>query len=184
MDTLENKSRGSALFLPGMYVRVPLETERLDNEFRDFNIGQIDSINESSNTASIKLYDLPYVEERVVECYLDNLDRCRILPDTSFNMTNGEQRGRILLHCSDEWQTEELLQYYVQLEGEKVVRRLSEDRLLVASNRQNPNPYQQILRYEFQNPIWKFNRDRVLEGYGEKPKWLHVCWAIQTVATY
>jgi ATP-dependent helicase HepA len=150
-----------------MYVRVPLETERLDNEFRDFNIGQIDSINEAANTASIHMYDLPGGAETVIECSLDHLDRCRILSDTSFIMTNGEQQGRVLLHCSDEWKAEQFLQYYVQLEGERVVRRLGEDRLLVASNRQNPDPYQQMLRYEFQNPIWRSNRDRVLEGYGE-----------------
>jgi ATP-dependent helicase HepA len=164
---LERESSRNSQFLSGMYVRVPLDTERIDNEFRDFNIGQIDSINEAANTASIHIHVLLGGEGTTIECSLDHLDRCRVLPDTSFIMTNGEQRGRVLIHCSDEWKAEQSLQYYVQLEGEKVVRRLSEDQLLVASNRHNPDPYQQLLRYEFQNPIWKFNRDRVLEGYGE-----------------
>lgn len=39
--------------------------------------------------------------------------------------------------------------------------------MLVASHCQKPNPYEQLSRYELHNPIWKFNRDQLIESYAE-----------------
>ena len=39
----------------GMYVRFPVDTERSDNEFREFRIGQIRGINSIAHTAFIRL---------------------------------------------------------------------------------------------------------------------------------
>jgi SNF2 family DNA or RNA helicase len=73
----------------------------------------------------------------------------------------------VLIHCSDEWVDGQFLEYFAQLAGEKMIQCVSETDIVIAPNRQSPDPYQQMLSYEFQNPIWKFQRDRVVESYSE-----------------
>jgi len=146
-------------------VRVPLEIERQDKEFRDFNLGQIQNIDEIAYTALVCLYEIDNVRE--MECSLDYLTRCRILPDTEITTTHEQRHGRLLIHCEDAWKTGVFLDYYVQFDGEKRVTRISEEHLIVAAHRQNPDPLEQLRRYELQNPIWKFSRDMVVERYNQ-----------------
>ena len=153
--------------LPGMYVRVPLEIDRQDSEFRDFKLGQIHSINDIANTALVYLHEFNKDDSEEIECSLDYLHRCRILPDTNFTVLHEEKKGRLLIHCDDEWTLGEFLEYYALFDNEKIVTRISEEQIAVTSNRQNPDPYDQLLAYELQNPVWKFNRDRLVESYSE-----------------
>src|SRR5205823_5998772 len=44
---------------------------------------------------------------------------------------------------------------------------IDEGSIQVASNRQNCQPASQLLNYEFQNPSWRFPRDRLIESYRE-----------------
>lgn len=167
MVNLERDRLQNTALLPGMYVRVPLEAERPDNEFRDFGLGQVCSIDDVTNTARVKLYGLPEDETAEVECSLDRLSRCFILPHTKFTSFQIEKQGQILFQCQDTWPPGRLIEYYVQIEGEEGVSRIDERSLQVASNRQNYPPVFQLLNYEFQNPSWKFPRDRLIENYRE-----------------
>src|SRR6266571_2394392 len=137
-----------------MYVRFPLETERSDNEFRDFRIGQIRDINTIAHTALIRSGPQNEDEPSEIECSLNHIDRCRILPDTIFTAMYVRRPGRILIHCSDIWVSRQFLDYYVLFDGEKEVKRISEAEIRVPAIRQNPSPDQQLHRYEFQNPTW------------------------------
>src|SRR5260221_5462389 len=149
----------------GMYIRFPFEAERSDNEFRDFRIGQIRGINNVARTVLVR-FDSPDEDEpSEVECSLSHVGRCRILPDTLFTTMYVRRPGRILTHCSDGWMPGQFLDYYVLFDGEKEVKRISETEIRVSSTRQNPNPDQQLRRYEFQNPTWKSLRDQVIESY-------------------
>jgi hypothetical protein len=150
----------------GMYVRFPFDAERSDNEFRDFRIGQIRGINTIAHTALIRFDSQNEDGPSEIECSLNHIDRCRILPDTLFTTMYVKRPGRILIHCNDEWIQGQFLDYHVLLDGEKEVRRISEAEMWVSSFRQNPDPNQQLRRYEFQNPTWKSMRDQVIEGYG------------------
>lgn len=150
-----------------MYIRMPLETERTDNEFRDFGLGQVYSIDDIANTAHIKLYGLLEDETVEVECLLDYLSRCFILPHTKFTFFQTGKQGQILVQCQDTWSSGKLIEYYVQIEGEKSVSRIDEGSIQVTSDRQNYPPSLQLLNYEFQNPSWKFPRDRLIEVYRE-----------------
>ncbi len=149
----------------GMYVRFPIEAERSDNEFRDFRIGQIRGINAIAHTALIRFDPQNEDEPSEIECSLNYIDRCRILPDTIFTTMYVRRPGRILIHCSDAWIPGQFLDYYVLFDGEEEVKRISEAEIQVSSIRQNPSPDQQLRRYEFQNPTWKSLRDQVIEGY-------------------
>src|SRR6266568_5110387 len=149
----------------GMYVRFPIEAERSDNEFRDFRIGQIRGINAIAHTALIRFDPQNEDEPSEIECSLNHIDRCRILPDTIFITMYVRRPGRILIHCSDRWIPGQFLDYYVLFEGEKEVKRISEAEIRISSTRQNPSPDQQLRHYEFQNPAWKSLRDQVIEGY-------------------
>ncbi|OLD63585.1 MAG: hypothetical protein AUF65_01875 [Chloroflexi bacterium 13_1_20CM_50_12] len=149
----------------GMYVRFPFEAERTDNEFREFRIGQIQSFNSIAHTSLIRFDPQNEDEPSEIECSNNHIDRCRILPDTIFTTLYMRRPGRILIHCSDRWIPGQFLDYYVLFEGEKEVKRISEAEIRVSSTRQNPNPEQQLRRYEFQNPTWKSLRDQVIEGY-------------------
>jgi ATP-dependent helicase HepA len=149
----------------GMYVRFPFKAERSDNEFRDFRIGQIRGINTVAHSALVRFNSPDEDVASEVECSLNHIDRCRILPDTLFTTMYVKRPGRILIHCNDEWIRGQFLDYYVLLDGEKEVKRISEAEIRVPSTRQNPSPDQQLRRYEFQNPTWKSLRDQVIESY-------------------
>jgi hypothetical protein len=145
-----------------MYVRVPLEAERTDNEFRDFGLGQVSFIDTVTNTAHVKLYGLSEDEPVEIDCLLAYLTRCFILPNTKFTSFRLGKQGRVLFQCQDIWFPGTLIEYYVQIEGEKGISRLNEGCIQVTSNRQNYPPSFQLLSYEFQNPSWKFPRDRLI----------------------
>jgi ATP-dependent helicase HepA len=150
-----------------MYIRMPLETERTDSEFRDFVLGQVYSIDDVANTAHIKLYDFLEDETVETECLLIYLSRCFILPHTRFTSLQTGKQGQILVQCQETWLSGKLIEYYVQIEGEKSVSRIDEGSIQVTSDRQNYPPSLQLLNYEFQNPSWKFPRDRLIEVYRE-----------------
>lgn len=152
-------------FAIGMYVRFPLETERSDHEFRDFRIGQLRGVNTVAHTALVRFDPQNEDGPSEIECSLNHIDRCRILPDTPFTTLYVRRPGRILIHCSDAWRPGQFLDYYVLFDGEAEVKRISEAEIRVSSFRQNPDPGQQLRRYEFQNPAWRSLRDQVIEGY-------------------
>src|SRR5260370_9460713 len=148
-----------------MLGRFPFEAERADNEFREFRIGQIRSINTIARTVLVRFDPQNEDGPSEIECSLNNIDRCRILSDTLFTTMYVRRPGRILTHCSDGWIPGQFLDYYVLFDGEVEVKRISEAEIQVSSFRQTPDPDQQLHRYEFQNPTWKSLRDQVIESY-------------------
>lgn len=152
-------------FIPGMYVRAPQDIDRNEKDFREFRIGQVHSINAIAASAIVH-FSHPECDEPVdKEFPLTYLQRCRILPETPFTLKNNTTSGKILIHCSDNWLAGEYQEYYVLFYSTKKTLRLSEAEIVVSSIRQNPQPEQQLLLYEFQNPLWKNLRDQVIESY-------------------
>jgi ATP-dependent helicase HepA len=154
--------------LAGMYVRIPLDRERTDYEFRDFGIGRIAGFDQIANTVTVSLqtYDPDEPPKEVpIECPRGFVYRCHILPATQFTHAPTGQAGQVLIACSDEWVDGQFCDYYVQIEGQVI--RVSEADIIVASHRQSPHPYHQLSRYEFQHPIWKSHRDDLIESYAE-----------------
>src|SRR5437660_3048395 len=165
--SLEKDAKVIAKYLPGMYVRVPLETQRLDNNFRDFVLGQIQHVDVISHFVRIRLYGLPEDEPGEIEVSLDVVDRCLILPYSHFTIAQTGEQGRILHSCDTAMISGEFQEYYVQIEGKHKVTCVNESTLQVAANRQDYSPVSQLLHYEFQNPVWKSPRDQVVESCSE-----------------
>lgn len=162
-----NSYKGILSLIPGMYVRVPLDIERTDNNFREYRMGQLCTLDEVANTATIRFHGHVDDEQDEVECPLDYLDRCFILPDTACELAHNGQRGRILYRCSDDFLPGTFAEYYMQIADVAGVVRVRESDLLVQRIRQDYDPRAQLLRYEFQQPVWKFPRDRLIEAYSE-----------------
>ena len=167
MVSLKKDTEVTEQYLPGMYIRVPLETQRPDNNFREFVLGQIQSVNTISCCAQIRLYGLTEDEPDDLEILLDSIDRCFILPHSSFTIAQTGEQGRILYARKAFWTPGKFIEYYVQIEGKPGVTCINESVLQVAANRQDYPPVGQLLRYEFQNPVWKSPRNHVIESCSE-----------------
>lgn len=152
----------------GMYVRFAVEEDRQDNEFRDFRIGRIASIDDLAEIAIIAVVmqepGAPAISEEH-EYPLAHVERCRVLPGTPFSHVTGSQHGVVLAPCYDGWEQGQLREYYVEVDG--AIGRVTEDCLVIASTRQDPEPLDQLRRYEFQHPMWKNDRDDIVLSYHE-----------------
>ena len=87
MKRLVFQTKSGKSLLTGMYVRVPVDTDQPDGEFRDFRIGQVTDIDELAGVVKVKAltYSLDQPPIMVtVESPLSWITRCRILPDTEF----------------------------------------------------------------------------------------------------
>ena len=154
-------------FIPGMYVRVPLDVEYTGQNFRDFRLGHIQALDDIANTAKVRFYDQVEDEPEELELALEYLDRSFILPGTNCQFASNKQHGYILHRCSDILKDREFTEYYVLTEGATGVIRARENDLQVFRNRQDYDPRAQLSRYEFQNPTWRGPRNHLIEVYSE-----------------
>jgi superfamily II DNA or RNA helicase len=155
-------------FKPGMCVRVPIDTQRIDRNNRDFRIGKIEKIDDVANTAIVVLLNFSPGEspkEDHLEYSLRDLMRCRVLPETIFTHSSRGIHGKVLIDCEDVWVDGAFKHYYVQLDG--IIQCISENDITIPSHRQNPNPFQQLHTYELQHPIWRDLRNKVVISYSE-----------------
>jgi ATP-dependent helicase HepA len=153
---------------PGMYVRVPIDADRRDREFRDYRLGQLREVNLVANEATVSLFghaNDARVAKQELQCPLDIIERCRVLPDSPCIVARTGQHGRILVDCRVEASADGYRDYYVLLQGE--MRRMREADLIITSDRQDPRPGQQLRHYEFHSPIWRFDRDALIESYAQ-----------------
>ncbi|MBK8989771.1 MAG: DEAD/DEAH box helicase family protein [Chloroflexi bacterium] len=153
---------------PGMYVRIPFDLVESPGEYRDYRIGQLVDINSVANSARIKLQTYSPgqpVAQEIAERDIAHIHRCHILPETLFIHAETKQTGQVLLPCLTEWEEGKLCDYYVEITGQ--IKRLSEEKILVASHRQSPHPLEQLKRYELHHPRWKTERDQLIESYAE-----------------
>jgi|GEM_PF-796747 len=177
MMRYSHDNQPSPLF-PGMIVRFPMDIDDDPADFREFCLGRIEQIMYSSATAVIRtlIFDLSEAElsrdvsivatEHRFERPLDQLTRCRVMADSSFqSVTNPQVSGRVLTTCEAGFPEGQLLDYFVQIDGR--IQRLSEADILVGSTRQDVDPITQALGYELQNPSWHQPRDHIVEAYGE-----------------
>ncbi|MGB1250862.1 MAG: SNF2-related protein [Candidatus Promineifilaceae bacterium] len=161
-------------FKIGMYVRVPTfeedasETHRKSGDLRDFRIGRITNLNPIANSCEVtcqvhRTYQKP--EYIAIEYDLGLIKRGWILPNTPFQREGTTRWGRILVTVSDSHIQDTFANYFVEIGGKVII--LSEDELLVASHRQDVNPYYQLLDYEFHHPSFQAERDVLIESYAE-----------------
>lgn len=159
----------------GMVVRIPIDLDAENESFRDFRVGSLESVDEDADSAQVAycVHDLSEkpgwrsVSDQVVEMPLRHLSRCRLLPETAFALRGKDGiTGKILISCTDEIPDGSFAEYYALVGGS--VRRVSEAEMaLFNSTRQDPDPVEQVLSYELQNPGWRQPRDQVVTFAGE-----------------
>jgi superfamily II DNA or RNA helicase len=152
----------------GMYVRIPIDTYEPSGEFRDYRIGRITGIDSQAREITVLLLncapgDPPSLESLVVP--LGRAERCRIIPETEFQQVQSGRTGKVLIHASDHFVPGELLEYFVELNGQTQL--ISEANMIVLAHRQAPHPMQQMAHYEFHAPIWRERRDAAIGSYAE-----------------
>lgn len=162
---------------PGMFVRFPLDVEEYASDFREFRIGKIEYIDTDASIATIHalVYDLDEhkrgevsikASEQRFERQIEQISRCRVLQNSPFQSIEDKTvRGQVLIACQDEFTPGVHLEYFVQI-GD-TIRTLSEAEFLVGSTRQDPDPVEQALTYEFHNPSWHHPRDHMVTAYNE-----------------
>src|SRR5690242_9697338 len=87
-------------FSTGMYIRVPVESRPEDQDYREYRIGQIVSIDSDTEVATVRLeVHKPYEPCALIshELALSKVERCHLAPDSSFSHISTKERGRILM---------------------------------------------------------------------------------------
>lgn len=174
MSSVYHPSHNSALRV-GMVVRFPIDLDAENESFRDFRVGSIQSVDEDAASAQVayRVHDLSEkpggrsVSGQVAEMPLRHLSRCRLLPETAFALRSKDgATGKILISCADEIPEGSFAEYYALVSGS--VQRVSEAEIaLFSSTQQDPDPVEQALSYELQNPAWRQPRDQVVTFAGE-----------------
>src|SRR5260221_9651736 len=122
----------STLLRPGMIVRFPVDIDAPGEDFRDFRVGQIAQLDMDSGSARIvmRAYELSEKDSRIaaanqeIEVSLQHLTRCKLLPETAFTLHRTDNvTGRVLIACADKLLGNDLVEYYVMIDG--AVRRIS-----------------------------------------------------------
>lgn len=169
MDTTDTVLFASKTIIAGMIVRIPLDLDAEDENFRDFRIGSVLDIYEMTNTALITIFTYDFgpngnivAANQEIEIPLRYIRRCFLLPDTLFTLKGpGWRKGRILISCDNKIFDKQLVEYYIQIEGS--VQKVTEDEIVqFSSTRQDPDPIEQALKYELQNPAWYQPRNQVV----------------------
>lgn len=144
----------------GMYVRCSIDVED-PSEPRDFISGRIVEVNDFSETAKVKFFDLLdlkkyYQVPETLEFPLSKLQHCRIS-----NGSKAEYSGiryYVVQYSTDK--NDEFIYYYLANDTGTVVKVCEKD-IKVTFNAGEISPLSQLKRFEFQNPMWYFGRSAV-----------------------
>jgi len=108
----------------GMYVRVGIDAEHDSGEFRDYRIGRIVSIDPIARMATLSLHVVTPGEASRIEHTdypLDQVERCRILPDSDATYVPTGQPVRVLMPREGECADDHLRMYYALANDQVVV---------------------------------------------------------------
>ena len=146
----------------GMYVRCPYDVE-FPAYPRVFVSGQIVEIDAFKNTCRVKINDpfdtIEYFENLksgVLEYPVSLVSRCYF-----FNNSLVVSDGRTYKVLGNRKNDDEFYTYFLQdIETKEMVKKHEID-IVAAYNNGFVNPATQMMRYEFQNPVWFFGRNIV-----------------------
>lgn len=142
-----------------MYVRCPIIEMDHIMDSREFIIGQIVKIDELSETVTVKFND-PFdyrefyddIPEKLV-FPLSMVSHCVFYKGTKVKYK--KQTCRVLKAIMPK---NNMYEYYLQVENNKEVIKVTEDVIEAAFNEGRISPKEQLKNYEFQNPSWYLGR--------------------------
>lgn len=140
----------------GMYVRCPVD--RNEREYREFLLGQITKIDELMDRVKVKFHDLYNMSQyfgSIIECNefdIREISRCKILNDSKI-IYNNNVEANILSNYSGKTEVDgDYYKYYIEFDEE--IKLVEEKDIKVHFNRDDVSVINQLLKYEFNNPIW------------------------------
>ena len=144
-----------------MYVRCSVDTD-YPSEPRDFLLGKIKSINDYTETALVEFFDIQGLNQYYnmpsdVEVSLSRLRHAAIERGST-----GKYNDSFYQVVGAELNKDDEYYYYYLLDDEKQVIKVSESEIIASYNASEVNPAEQMVRYEFQNPMWYFGRRAVV----------------------
>lgn len=149
----------------GQYVRCPIVFEFHDESFpRNFVLGQIENIDEISETAEVSYNDLQNAEDYYEHLFqnfefpINKIKRCFATKNSLVETEDGD--GKILSYGfdnSEDEENDEDCYYFVQLDN-GTIKKYYESELAIDCIAPNYSPLNQLCEYEFQNPSWYARR--------------------------
>ena len=144
-----------------MYVRCPVDTD-YPSEPRDFLLGKINSINDYTETAMVEFFDIQglnqyYNMPSSIEVSLTKLRHVKIERGCF-----AKYKGSVYQIVEAELNKENEFYYYYLLDDDKRIIKVCESEIITSYNNSEVNPAEQMIRYEFQNPMWYFGRRAVV----------------------
>ncbi|WP_149847123.1 SNF2-related protein [Paenibacillus sp. 37] len=153
----------------GMYVRCPVEFEYPEIP-RRFAIGRVLRVDGRKKEIKVGFY-LPGDSNLMHKAYgipteetysFEQINRCKILPQSPFELLNSSSGGIILSFSHTDFRG--FHYYYVQLEGASEIRCMSEGELNVPVTRGDMDVISSFENYEFHNPQWYLHRQVVADS--------------------
>ena len=144
-----------------MYVRCPVDID-YPSEPRDFLLGKIKSINDYTETAVVEFFDIQGINQYYnmpssIEVSLSRLRHVMIKRGST-----GKYHNSFYQVVGAELNKDDEYYYYYLLDDKKQVIKVSESEIIASYNASEVNPAEQMVRYEFQNPMWYFGRRAVV----------------------
>ena len=144
-----------------MYVRCSVDTD-YPSEPRDFLLGKIKSINDYTETAVVEFFDIQGINQYYnmpssIEVSLSRLRHVMIKRGST-----GKYHNSFYQVVGAELNKDDEYYYYYLLDDKKQVIKVSESEIIASYNASEVNPAEQMVRYEFQNPMWYFGRRAVV----------------------
>lgn len=145
-----------------MYVRCPADIESATDP-RVFICGQIAKIDDFKKTVTVRIHDpfrfLLFFEDMpkgLIEVPISLVDHCSMFIGTDVIVK--DELCKIL---SEQQSKDGTYFYYVQMNKDKSVFRVSEKEIVASFTNGKVDPTVQLRKYEFQNPCWYFGHSVV-----------------------
>lgn len=152
---LEPRVKGDNMLRERMYVRCPADIESATDP-RVFICGQIVKIDDFKKTVTIRIHDpfnyLQFFEtlpKGLIEVPISLVDHCSF-----FIGTEVIAKDKICKILTKQQSKDETFFYYVQVNKDKSVFRVSEKEIVASFTNGKVDPTVQLRKYEFQNPCW------------------------------
>lgn len=147
------------VFQENMYVRCPIIDREYPLDPRQFIMGQIEKVDDFTDTVSVVFndpfkYREYYAEMPERQVYpKDAVNRCELFSGSK--VLYGSRSATILKSV---FNRDGYCDYYIQLNDTKKILRVKESELIAPFINGRVSPKIQLKKYEFQNPVWFLGR--------------------------
>lgn len=146
-----------------MFVRCSIDNESIENP-REFALGKVIDLNEFSKECIINFYDVNNIRVYYpnipisLKISTSELRRCKIRIGA---IVEYQQKKYIVKEFEENPNNDGYYYYYIASQTNDDIILVSENLLIASFNDDEYSPINQLIGYEFQNPVWFFGRSIV-----------------------